>query len=136
MPASLRSFDASSHIARPDESAVTRAARDFVSTAREANDPIVLAVSGGRDSMVLMHAVAEAVERDRLAHAPATVLTFDHRTGAHAAAATRLVASEATRLGFRAHIGTSQRPGSTEAEWRAARWRFFRELVPDRKSVV
>ncbi|MGZ8491284.1 MAG: hypothetical protein ACXWZS_03655, partial [Gemmatirosa sp.] len=53
---------------------------------------VVLAVSGGRDSMVLLDAVC-AVARDRLAG----VATFDHGTGPHARAAVRRVRREAAR---------------------------------------
>ena len=43
---------------------------------------VVLAVSGGRDSMSLMHAAAS-----RARDAVTCVATFDHATGAHSAAA-------------------------------------------------
>ena len=115
----------------PDITAVDQAARTFVDASRRADSPVVLAVSGGCDSMVLMHAVARA----RLARAgaprdvPARVLTFDHGTGPAASAAAALVAREGARLGFEVRTGRASLPAATEAEWRRARWRFFREAA-------
>ena len=58
---------------------------------------LVLAVSGGRDSMALLHAMARwAPERI------AAVATFDHGTGQHATDAASLVAAESRRLGLTA----------------------------------
>jgi len=113
----------------PDLRAVDQAARAFVDASRRANTPVVLAVSGGCDSMVLMHAVAGACERsaDGPRDIAARVLTFDHGTGPAASAAAALVAREGIRLGFDVRSGHASLPRATEAEWRAARWRFFRE---------
>ena len=115
----------------PDLRAVDQAARAFVDASRRAHTPVVLAVSGGCDSMVLMHAVAAAGERS--AGGPrdvvARVLTFDHGTGPAASAAAALVAREGIRLGFEVRSGHASLPRATEAEWRAARWRFFREAT-------
>jgi tRNA(Ile)-lysidine synthase len=89
---------------------------------------LVLAVSGGRDSMALMHAVARA--------APETarvVATFDHGTGAAATRASGLAASEAARLGFPVVLGhAASRPEggrASEAEWRADRLAFLRDVA-------
>jgi len=113
----------------PDFHAVDQAARAFVDASRRANTPMVLAVSGGCDSMVLMHAVAEACESSAVLprDLPTRVLTFDHGTGPAASAAAALVAREGARLGFEVCTGRASLPMATEAEWRAARWRFFRE---------
>ena len=83
--------------------------------------------------MVLMHAVARARERsDGSGESRARVLTFDHGTGPAASEAAALVAREAARLGFDVRAGHASLPLATEAEWRAARWRFFREAaLPD-----
>lgn len=88
--------------------------------------PWVLAVSGGADSMVLLHAAA-------VMHSPATlaVATFDHGTGAHATQAAALVRDVAARLHLRCHVGRAGTPGRTEAEWRAARWQFLRAVASD-----
>ena len=84
----------------------------------------VLAVSGGRDSMALLHAFGKAAPR-----AVAVVATFDHATGPAAARAAQLVANEASRLGLPAVIGRAARRGASEAEWREARQRFLAEVA-------
>jgi len=113
--------------------AVDYAAADLVEQAARARQPLVLAVSGGADSMVLMHAVAHAL-RDRhgsTERVPSTrVLTFDHGTGPHAAAAAGFVARAGTGLGLDVRIGRAELAGANEAAWRAARWRFLREAAP------
>src|SRR5574340_672938 len=57
---------------------------------------VVLAVSGGRDSMVLLDAVAHACRRQ-----VACVAVFDHGTGEAATRAAALVSSRASALGLR-----------------------------------
>ncbi len=82
--------------------------------------PLILAVSGGRDSMVLLQAMARwAPERI------AAVATFDHGTGQHATDAASLVAAESRRLGLTVVRERSRTPGQSEAAWRAARWDFL-----------
>ena len=104
------------------EAAVHRAA---------AGQQLVLAVSGGRDSMALLHASFRAAPRS-----VATVATFDHGTGPAATAAAALVASEASRLGFAVSIGRATHAGTTEAEWREARRRFLRRVARETGGVV
>jgi tRNA(Ile)-lysidine synthase len=98
--------------------------------ARLADAPLLLAVSGGLDSMALLHAVA-SVARERIA----AVATFDHGTGRSATEAAAHVVSEAARLGLPVIMGTMARGGSSsdglEAMWRAARYRFLREKALD-----
>jgi len=122
---------------RVDLAPIDEAARAFVLATRSAGVPIVLAVSGGADSMVLMHAVAYALGRaggpDRLGQL--RVVTYDHGTGAHASQAATLVADEGGRLGLDVRVGRGSLAGATEAEWRRARWQFFREASP-RGSLV
>lgn len=81
----------------------------------------LLAVSGGRDSMVLLHAMA-AVRGAEVA----AVATFDHGTGVHARRAAALVQREGARLGFRTIAGEAA-PGLpfNEGAWRAARHAFL-----------
>jgi len=121
-----------------DSRAVDRAARAFVDASRRDNTPVVLAVSGGCDSMVLLHAVARASERSATASRDVAprVLTFDHGTGPAASAAAALVAAEGAKLGFEVRTGHASLPTATEAEWRAARWRFFREAAPPGARVA
>lgn len=81
----------------------------------------LLAVSGGRDSMVLLDAMSRARQ-----HEIAAVATFDHRTGAAARAAVALVEREAGQRGLAVVVGEA--PAGTrgdEAGWRAARLGFL-----------
>ncbi len=85
--------------------------------------PLILAVSGGRDSMVLLQAMARwAPERI------AAVATFDHGTGQHATDAASLVAAESRRLGLTVVRERSRTTGHTEAAWRRARWNFLERI--------
>lgn len=86
---------------------------------------VVLAVSGGLDSMVLLEAAARAVPG-----AIATVATFDHGTGPAAARAAAAVARRARALGLPCEVGTAPvGVAATEAAWRAARWAFLRDVA-------
>jgi tRNA(Ile)-lysidine synthase len=83
---------------------------------------VVLAVSGGRDSMALLRAAMNVMRA-----AVAAVATFDHGTGGHATAAVELVSAvcetyDVPCTAARAPAGTPH----TEAAWRLARWRFLR----------
>jgi tRNA(Ile)-lysidine synthase len=96
--------------------------------ARTADRPLLLAVSGGLDSMSLLDAMAlSAPER------VAAVATFDHATGPHSARAVAHVRAEATRRGFRVVMGRmprdADRSNGVEAMWRAARRRFLDETA-------
>jgi tRNA(Ile)-lysidine synthase len=87
--------------------------------------PLVLAVSGGPDSMALLAASARVV-RDRIA----AVATFDHGTGEIARRGTDLANREAGRLGIACHVGRAEGAiPAREAEWRAARWTFLRRVA-------
>ena len=105
--------------------AVHRAARR---AARAVDAPLVLAVSGGLDSMVLLHAMA-AVARARIA----AVATFDHGTGPAATAAAEHVARTAGALGLSVVVGRPTEEGrgrgGREASWRSSRYRFLREVA-------
>ena len=108
---------------RSDEEAVVL--RDAAS-ALEGADRVVLAVSGGLDSMVLLHAVA-AVRVTR----PKNILvaTFDHCSGSHSAAAARFVQRQAHILGIKCVAGRATESLSKEHEWREARWNFLRFIA-------
>ena len=105
--------------------AVHRAARR---AARAVDAPLVLAVSGGLDSMVLLHAMA-AVARARIA----LVATFDHGTGVAASQAAAHVARCAAALGLPVVTGRRGESARTadgrEASWRASRYRFLRDVA-------
>jgi len=86
--------------------------------------PLVLAVSGGRDSMALLYAMARwAPSR------VAAVATFDHATGDYATEAASLVAAQARRLGLTVVRERARTGGTSEAAWRDARWAFLRRVA-------
>ena len=86
---------------------------------------LVLAVSGGPDSAVLLDAVA----RMRGPRHRIIVASVDHGTGAPATEATARAVASAARLGLPAMSErlTLSRPG--EAAWREARWAFLRRVA-------
>ena len=85
---------------------------------------VVLAVSGGRDSISLMHA-ALVRARDSVA----CVACFDHGTGPHARRALALVRRRAATLGVEVVAERAATIGRSEAEWRAQRWSFLRRVA-------
>lgn len=103
-----------------------RAAVGEALAARPQSAPLLLAVSGGPDSMTLLDAV-HAVAPTWIAG----VACFDHRSGGHSAAGVELVrrATLARGLPLSAGAATAEMHGASEAEWRAARWRFLREVA-------
>jgi tRNA(Ile)-lysidine synthase len=92
---------------------------------------VVLAVSGGRDSMVLLDAVAS-----RCADAVAAVATFDHGTGPAARAAAALVAEQCARLHLPCVVGRGEPGMRTEAAWREARMRFLRAVASGHAAAI
>jgi tRNA(Ile)-lysidine synthase len=99
---------------------------DAVASALAGCDRVVLAVSGGLDSMVLLDAVSQAHSGPK---SSVLVATFDHKTGPHALRAARLVTRRAQQLGFRCVVGTATVAGTREHEWRYDRWRFLRSAA-------
>ena len=102
-----------------EEAAVPRAA----ASALRGRERVVLAVSGGLDSMALLHSVAHAWEGPR---SGLLVATFNHGTGPHAARAVKLVQARADHLGLKCATGTATASRSREHEWRHDRWAFLR----------
>jgi tRNA(Ile)-lysidine synthase len=94
--------------------------------------PIVLAVSGGVDSMVLLHLAVGSQGNG----APITVATFDHRSGPHASDAVRLVTEEASRLGVEVVAGRAATTADSEAAWRSQRWAFLRDVATSRQAGI
>ncbi|HKO17229.1 MAG TPA: tRNA lysidine(34) synthetase TilS [Gemmatimonadaceae bacterium] len=91
---------------------------------------LVLAVSGGLDSMVLL----EAVVRTRGSGDGVLVATFDHGSGAHAARAAAVVSRRALALGVPVVAGRARDVAPrapSEEQWRTARWSFL-QAVADR----
>jgi len=96
-------------------------------------DRVVLAVSGGLDSMALLDAAAATCDRSRL-----VVATYDHGTGSSAEAACAFVHRVAENHGIECEAGRAER-GSirrSEAAWRDARWTFLREVARVRGGRV
>lgn len=94
-----------------------------------AGSRVVLAVSGGLDSMVLLEAAART-------DANILVATFDHATGTFAARAVKLVATRAAELGFPCVAGHAKQPGIRESEWREGRHRFLRDVARQEGRVI
>ncbi|AHG90577.1 tRNA(Ile)-lysidine synthase [Gemmatirosa kalamazoonensis] len=105
---------------------VVRGVRDAVRARLEPVDRVVLAVSGGVDSMVLLDAAA-VVAAERIA----AVATFDHGTGAHARDAAALVRRESAARGLPVVVGRGELAAGGEAAWREARWRYLRATARD-----
>lgn len=105
--------------------------RSAVRAALSRRARVVLAVSGGLDSMALLDAAAAVVRPDRL-----VVATFDHGTGSSASAAASLVEARAGALGLRAVRGRAERAGESESEWREARWSFLRSIADAESAEV
>lgn len=84
--------------------------------------PVVLAVSGGLDSMVLLESASRA-------GADALVATFDHGTGSFARKAVELVARNASAFGFPVVIGKAGKVPARESDWRHARLAFLQEVA-------
>jgi len=105
--------------------AVLRAARAAV---RTTDAPLVLAISGGLDSMSLLHAMSE-VARSRVA----AVATFDHGSGRAASSAAAFVAREAAMRRMPVVVGhapgTGRPKNGREAAWRDARYEFLRSMA-------
>ncbi|MEO7962539.1 MAG: tRNA lysidine(34) synthetase TilS [Gemmatimonadaceae bacterium] len=105
---------------------------------------VVLAVSGGVDSIVLLHAAARvrSKECDSL-----IVATFDHGTGLAATNAANLVRRIGEVYGLAVESGYRAAPAAqslespiahanSEASWREARWHFLREVADRQHAVV
>ena len=92
----------------------------------------LLAVSGGLDSMVLLHA-AMAVRGP----AGLVVATFDHATGEHASRAVDLVERTAMSAGVAVVVGRGEpleRP--SEAGWREQRMGFLRAAAAEHRATI
>ena len=93
--------------------------------------PIVLAVSGGLDSMVLLDAAAATLPAAAL-----TVATFDHATGPAATTASRLVEARAGGLGLSYRSARAASTPIGESALREARWAFLRSVASERDAAV
>lgn len=98
-------------------------------------DRVVLAVSGGVDSMVLLRAATRVAGGREL-----IVATYDHGTGDFAKAAVEFVRREAAQLGLafetaRRGVGSAASMHS-ESAWRHARWSFLRAIAEKHSARV
>jgi tRNA(Ile)-lysidine synthetase-like protein len=103
-------------------------ARDLVALAGRSlprNASVVLAVSGGLDSMCLLDAAAAAQQRRGCT---IVVATFDHASGSHSTRAAEFVARAAARYGCAVVIGRTPGVEESESAWREARWQFLRTI--------
>jgi tRNA(Ile)-lysidine synthase len=92
----------------------------------------LFAVSGGIDSMVLLHAAQAVCDSRRV-----VVATFDHASGPHAASATDLVERTAMRAGLPVVIGRGEsRERPSEAAWRDDRLRFLRAAAIEHRAII
>ena len=92
----------------------------------------LLAVSGGIDSMVLLHA-AQAVRSSR----ELVVATFDHATGPHAARAVDLVQRTAMTAGIPVVVGRREiTTHGSEADWRHDRLAFLRAAALEHRALI
>ena len=119
---------ATEFVAAP-RSALARAVRSTVSG--YPGGRFVLAVSGGRDSMAMLHAFADAARG-----AIAAVATVDHGTGSHATAAVRLVAEWCAAHGLDSVTARLDGTVRSEAAWREGRWRFLRGVAAVEGAIV
>jgi tRNA(Ile)-lysidine synthase len=103
---------------------VTTRLRQSIADALRPRERVILAVSGGLDSAVLLDAAAAMVPRERL-----IVATFDHGTGPAGVDARALVERSARALGIEHRSGRATRALSSEAELRDARWSFLRDVA-------
>jgi tRNA(Ile)-lysidine synthase len=111
--------------------AVREIERSVAAAAADAGRPLVLAVSGGLDSMALLDAAARVAR-----HRVAVVASFDHGSGPDATRATAFVCREAAKRGLAAVAGRTDRVLSGEAGWREARWRFLSDVARRVDGVV
>src|SRR4051812_40457658 len=110
---------------------VTVHVRQAVLCVGERQHRLVLAVSGGIDSMVLLDAAVAVLPKERL-----VVATLDHGTGAHGTSAVRLVRRRARALGIECVAGRASEVATSEAALREARWRFLRSVASRFDGVV
>lgn len=111
---------------------ISHRVRDEVARALSPLPRVVVAVSGGLDSMTLLDAVAH-VAPDRVA----AVAVFDHRTGPAAQHAVAHVRASARTLRVPIRVGRAARgTPPTEAAWRDARWAFLRVLARELGATV
>ena len=107
-------------------------AREAIIAMTRDHPSIVLAVSGGLDSVCLLHlAVTCTIGASRL-----RIATFDHRSGPHSARAVDHVESLAREYGLPLQVGRAGAAGHSESEWRTMRWHFLRHVARQNDAIV
>jgi tRNA(Ile)-lysidine synthase len=109
----------------------TRPVHAAVAAVLGGSDRIILAVSGGIDSMTLLDAACARLPGERV-----TVASFDHGTGPAAAAAVDLVRDEAADRGVEFVAGRASTRLTGEAALREARWGFLRAVARERRGTI
>jgi tRNA(Ile)-lysidine synthase len=103
-----------------------------VSDVLSADSRSLLAVSGGIDSMVLLHAAAAVRPGPTL-----VIATFDHASGSHSALAADFVERTAMSAALPVVIGRGEPAGRpSEAAWRDARMAFLRAAATEHRAVL
>lgn len=109
-----------------------RQIRDAVVSSLAGVPSPVLAVSGGMDSCVLLDAAFSVLEPAGL-----IIATFDHRTGAHSAAAVDHVSVLAMTAGATVIVGGAAAPSRpSEEAWRRMRLDFLTAVVAERRGTL
>ena len=104
-----------------------------IATACAGLDRALLAVSGGMDSMVLLHAAAALPKEER---PQLLVASFDHGTGSAARRALDLVRRTSKELDLPFVAGHAGTTATTEHEWRVARWAFLRKAAAEFNGMI
>jgi tRNA(Ile)-lysidine synthase len=98
-----------------------------------AGDRVAVGVSGGMDSMVLLHVLHRTV---RWHKGVLSVVTVDHGTGPHAPRHAAFVAEQASALGLACSVARLAGEGCSEHHLREARYRVFAELSVERVALA
>lgn len=104
-----------------------------VSRALPKSGTVILAVSGGLDSMTLLDLAVKARQRRACS---IVVATFDHASGGHSSRAASFVARSALAYGLPVVVGRADRVARNEAVWRAARWQFLRSVANSTRAAI
>lgn len=113
-------------------SALDRRIESAVRTSIRGFPRVVLAISGGSDSLALLTAFAAV----RKANTAGIVATFDHGTGPHASDAAALVRRLAERINLEVRVGRTSGLPRREDAWRHARWEFLRRVAREADAPV
>jgi tRNA(Ile)-lysidine synthase len=105
--------------------------RETVDAALPRDRELLLAVSGGVDSMVMLDAALAVRSSLRIA-------TFDHASGDHSARARELVERAALAASVPLDVARFEGEGASQSEaaWREARLRFLRAVASERRALT